>query len=142
MGAALSPEQAHAIAAGAETLALRVKQSSENALALAQFWEGHKAIGKVLYPGLKSHPQYEIAQEFFLGASWLLSFELLNVSRMTEVVNALELPIKATSLGDTRTLIIPVAPTIFLKPARKRVRQWGFPIVCFGCQQVSRISTT
>ena len=115
MGAALSSEQAHSIAVGAETLALRVKQSSDNALQLAQFLEGHAAVGKVFYPGLKSHPQYEIAQALFKGASWLLSFELRNAERMIDVVNALELPIKATGLGDTRTLIIPVAPTIFFE---------------------------
>ena len=115
MGGSLASEQAQTIALGMEPLALRVKQSSDNALALAQFLEGHKAIGKVFYPGLKSHPQYDIAQALFKGASWLLSFELLDAQRMIDVVNALELPIKATGLADTRTLIIPVAPTIFFE---------------------------
>jgi O-acetylhomoserine (thiol)-lyase len=69
----------------------------------------------VFYPGLKSHPQYEIAQALFKGASWLLSFELRRADRMIDVVNALQLPVKATGLGDTRTLIIPVAPTIFFE---------------------------
>ncbi|KMY85468.1 O-acetylhomoserine sulfhydrylase [Candidatus Paraburkholderia calva] len=125
MGAALSSEQAHSIAMGAETLVLRVKQSSDNALALARFLEGHEAIGKVFYPGLKSHPQYEIAQALFKGASWLLSFELLNAERMIDVVNALKLPIKATGLADTRTLIIPVAPTIFFEAGADTRRAMG-----------------
>ncbi len=125
MGAALSSEQAHAIALGAETLALRVQQSSDNALALAQFLEGHKAIGKVFYPGLKSHPQYDLAQKLFGGASWLLSFELLNPRRMIDFVNALELPIAATGLGDTRTLIIPVAPTIFFEAGPETRKAMG-----------------
>ena len=125
MGATLSSEQAHTIAVGAETLALRVKQSSENAFALAQFLEGHSAVDKVLYPGLKSHPQYEIAQALFKGASWLLSFELLNAARMIEVVNALKLPIKATGLADTRTLIIPVAPTIFYEAGAETRKAMG-----------------
>ena len=125
MGAALSSEQAHSIAIGAETLALRVQQSSANALALAQFLEGHDAIGKVFYPGLKNHPQYEIAQSLFRGASWLLSFELLNTERMIDVVNALKLPIKATGLGDTRTLIIPVAPTIFFEAGAETRKAMG-----------------
>jgi O-acetylhomoserine (thiol)-lyase len=125
MGASLSSEQAHSIAVGAETLALRVKQSSDNALALAQFLEGHKAIGKVFYPGLRSHPQYEIAQALFKGASWLLSFELLKAERMIEVVNALKLPIKATGLADTRTLIIPVAPTIFFEAGPETRKAMG-----------------
>ncbi len=125
MGASLSSEQAHSIAMGAETLALRVKQCSDNALALAQFLEGHEAIGAVFYPGLKSHPQYEIAQTLFKGASWLLSFELRNPERMIEVVNALQLPIKATGLGDTRTLIIPVAPTIFFEAGAETRKAMG-----------------
>ncbi|MDR5757240.1 cystathionine gamma-synthase family protein [Caballeronia sp. LZ035] len=113
MGGSLSSEQAHSIAMGAETLALRVARCSDNALALARFLEGHEAIGRVFYPGLESHPQYAIAQKLFKGASWLLSFELRRADRMIDFVNALKLPIKATGLGDTRTLIIPVAPTIF-----------------------------
>ena len=125
MGATLSSEQAHTIATGMETLALRVKQSSANALALARFLEGHEAVGKVWYPGLESHPQYGIAQALFKGASWLLSFELLNVERMVDVVNALELPIKATGLGDTRTLIIPVAPTIFFEAGPETRKAMG-----------------
>jgi O-acetylhomoserine (thiol)-lyase len=125
MGASLSSEQAHSIAMGAETLALRVKQSSDNALALAHFLEEHKAVGRVFYPGLKSHPQYDIAQALFKGASWLLSFELRDAQRMVEVVNALKLPIKATGLGDTRTLIIPVAPTIFFEAGPETRKAMG-----------------
>ena len=125
MGASLSSEQAHSIAMGAETLALRVKQSSDNALALARFLEGHAAIGKVFYPGLESHPQHGVAQALFKGASWLLSFELRDAARMAEVVNALRLPIKATGLGDTRTLIIPVAPTIFFEAGAETRKAMG-----------------
>ena len=125
MGASLSSEQAHSIAMGAETLALRVKQSSDNALALARFLEGHEAIGKVFYPGLESHPQHGVAQALFKGASWLLSFELRDAARMAEVVNALRLPIKATGLADTRTLIIPVAPTIFFEAGAETRKAMG-----------------
>jgi O-acetylhomoserine (thiol)-lyase len=125
MGASLSSEQAHQIALGAETLALRVQKSSDNALALAKFLEGHAAIGRVFYPGLESHPQYEIARRLFKGASWLLSFELRNAERMIDVVNALQLPIKATGLGDTRTLIIPVAPTIFYEAGEQTRKAMG-----------------
>ncbi|KIG11310.1 cystathionine gamma-synthase family protein [Caballeronia concitans] len=115
MGAALSSEQAHQIALGAETLALRVGKCSDNALALARFLERHDAIGNVFYPGLESHPQHGIAKSLFKSGSWLLSFELRNPEKMVDVINALKLPVKATGLGDTRTLIIPVAPTIFFE---------------------------
>ncbi|WP_277184569.1 cystathionine gamma-synthase family protein [Caballeronia sp. BR00000012568055] len=125
MGGALSSEQAHSIAMGAETLALRVQKSSDNALALARFLEKHEAVGRVFYPGLESHPQYAIAQRLFKGASWLLAFELRNADRMIDVVNALQLPIKATGLGDTRTLIIPVAPTIFFEAGAETRKAMG-----------------
>ena len=113
MGASLSSEHAHQISLGAETLALRVERSSATALALAHFLEGHPAIARVFYPMLASHPQHAIAKTHFSAGSWLLSFELRDASDCFAFINRLQLPIKATGLGDTRTLIIPVAPTIF-----------------------------
>lgn len=113
MGGTLSSEQAHRISVGAETLALRVRQSSATALALAHWLEAHPKVAAVHYPFLATHPQHERARAWFGAGSWLLSFELRDPSTLVEVINRLELPIKATGLGDTRTLIIPVAPTIF-----------------------------
>ena len=115
LGGTLSAEQAFQISTGSETLPLRADRCSATALALAQWLEGHPAVQAVHYPGLPSHPQHAIATKLFRGASWLFSFELRDPSRMIEVVNRLRLPIKATGLGDTRTLIIPVAPTIFFE---------------------------
>ena len=113
MGGALSSQHAHLISTGAETLSLRVAQTSATALALAEFLETQPAISRVLYPMLASHPQHTLAVKHFKAGSWLLSFELRDASRCLEFVNRLQLPIKATGLGDNRTLIIPVAPTIF-----------------------------
>ena len=113
MGASLSSEHAHQISLGAETLALRVERSSATALTLAHYLEGHPAIARVFYPMLPSHPQHAIAKTHFSAGSWLLSFELRDASDCFAFINRLQLPIKATGLGDTRTLIIPVAPTIF-----------------------------
>jgi O-acetylhomoserine (thiol)-lyase len=113
MGAALSAEHAHQIAMGAETLELRVQRSSGTALRLAAFLEAHPAVERVHYPGLASHPQHAQVRRWFRGGSWLMSFELRDPARTLDVVNRLRLPIKATGLGDTRSLVIPVAPTIF-----------------------------
>lgn len=113
MGGSLSSEQAHQISVGSETLTLRLAQTSATALALSVFLEAHPAVAKVHYPGLESHPQHAIATRLFRAASWLMAFELRDETRCLEVVNRLRIPIKATGLGDTRTLIIPVAPTIF-----------------------------
>ena len=113
MGGALSSEHAHQIALGSETLNLRVRHSSATAQGLAEWLSAHPAIGKVHYPGLAEHPQHDVAKRLFGAASWLMAFELRDPARLNTVINALKLPIKATGLGDTRTLIIPVASTIF-----------------------------
>lgn len=113
MGGALSSQAAHQIALGAETLALRMERSSATALALAQWLEQHPAIARVHYPMLPSHPQYAIARKYLKAGSWLLSFELRDPQQCLPVCNRLQVPIKATGLADTRTLIIPVAHTIF-----------------------------
>jgi O-acetylhomoserine (thiol)-lyase len=113
MGAALSSEHAHSISVGSETVALRVGQSSATALQLAKFLERHPAVVRVHYPMLESHPQHRLALKHFAAGSWLLSFELRDTAGCLDFVNRLQIPVKATGMGDTRTLIIPVAPTIF-----------------------------
>ena len=113
MGGTLAPEQAHRISLGAETLALRVAQTSATALALARFLEAHAAVARVHYPMLESHPQHALALKLFTAGSWLLAFELRDSTRMPAVLDRLQLAIKATGLGDNRTLVIPVAPTIY-----------------------------
>jgi O-acetylhomoserine (thiol)-lyase len=113
MGGTLAPEQAHRIAVGAETMALRVARSSESALALARFLEAHPAVAQVRYAMLESHPQHHIAKTLFGAGSWLLAFELKDSSRMLDVLDNLQIAVRATGLGDTRTLVLPMAPTIF-----------------------------
>ncbi|MFC5523485.1 cystathionine gamma-synthase family protein [Polaromonas jejuensis] len=113
MGGSLSSQHAHLIGAGAETLVLRLAQTSATAMALARFLEGHPAVARVHYPMLQSHPQHALAQKHFKAGSWLMAFELRNADACLEVLNRLKLPVKATGMGDSRTLVIPVAHTIF-----------------------------
>ena len=113
MGAALSSQHAHLISVGAETLALRLAQTSATALALAQFLEAHPAIAKVHYPMLPSHPQHAQAKKLFKAGSWLMAFELRDADNCLAMVNRLQIPVKGTGLADTRSLVIPVAHTIF-----------------------------
>lgn len=125
MGASLSPEQAHRISLGAETLALRVAQTSATALTLARFLQAHPAVGAVHYPMLESHPKHALAQRHFKAGSWLLAFELREGIDMLAALNRLRLPIKATGLGDNRTLVIPVAPTIYWEAGPKVRAEMG-----------------
>ncbi len=128
MGGTLSSEQAHQVAIGAETLTLRMRQAGATAQALAGFLERHPAVASVRYPGLPSHPQHAVAQRLFRGGfSWLMSFELRDAADMVPVLNRLRLPIKATGLADTRTLVIPVAPTIFFEAGPEGRARLGVP---------------
>lgn len=125
MGGTMSSDAAHRIAVGAETLRLRVEKTSETALALATFLESHPAVACVHYPMLPSHAQHARAKALFAAGSWLLSFELRDASDCVALLDRLQLPIKATGLGDTRTLILPVAPTIFWEAGAQRRVELG-----------------
>lgn len=113
MGATLSSEHGHRIAAGAETLFLRMERACSNAMAIATWLESQPLVAKVHYPGLASHAQHERSTKLFKGFGALLSFETVEGIDPFEVLNALELVIKSSHLGDNRTLAIPVARTIF-----------------------------
>lgn len=124
-GAALGPEAAHHIAVGAETLALRMERTSANALALAQMLEADDRVAAVHYPGLASHPQNGIAKELFRAGGSLMSFELREDIDCFDYLNRLQLGIPASNLGDTRTLVIPVAHTIFFEMGPERRASMG-----------------
>jgi O-acetylhomoserine (thiol)-lyase len=124
-GASLAPEAAHHIAVGAETLALRMERTSSNALALAEMLEADERVAAVHYPGLKSHPQHGISTELFRSHGSLLSFELKDGIDCFDFLNRLKLAIPASNLGDTRTLVIPVAHTIFYEMGAERRASMG-----------------
>jgi O-acetylhomoserine (thiol)-lyase len=114
MGATLAAEPAHRIAVGAETLALRLEKACGNALALAQHLASHPLVQAVYYPGLVGHAQHERAKGLFGNRfGTLLSFEPKPHVDCFELLNALDVVILATHVGDTRTLALPVAHTIY-----------------------------
>ncbi|HTQ98784.1 MAG TPA: cystathionine gamma-synthase family protein [Candidatus Acidoferrum sp.] len=125
MGGSLGPEAAHHISVGADTLALRMDKSCDNALAIAQFCSRHPKVAKVFYPGLASHPQHARAQQLFRKAGALLSIELANGVDCFDLLNKLDLVITSSNLGDTRTLGIPVAHTIFWEMGPQRRASMG-----------------
>lgn len=125
MGACLTSETAAHLAMGAETMALRMKQSCHSALTLARFLEGHDKVEKVYYPGLESHPQHERASTLFKGYGALLSLDLKDGLDCCHFLNQLQLVIGATHLGDNRTLALPVAPTIYYEVGLAARQQAG-----------------
>jgi O-acetylhomoserine (thiol)-lyase len=124
-GASLGPEAAHHIAVGAETLALRMDRTCANALALARMLEADPRVANVYYPGLESHPQHQIVSDLFRAPGSLFSFELKDGIDCFDFLNQLKLGIPASNLGDTRTLVIPVAHTIFFEMGPERRASMG-----------------
>lgn len=111
-GPALSPFNAWVLLKGLETLELRVRQHVRNAEALAKYLEAHPKVERVLYPGLASHPQHELAMQQMAGGSTLIAIDLpggkegafrfLNALRMIDISN---------NLGDAKSLVTHPATT-------------------------------
>jgi O-succinylhomoserine sulfhydrylase len=105
-GPTMSPFNAWVFLKGLETLSLRMKAHSDNALALAQWLEQHPNVTKVNYCGLPSHPQHELArtqQRLFGG---VLSFEVAGGREQAwKVVDATRMISITANLGDTKTTI-------------------------------------
>jgi O-acetylhomoserine (thiol)-lyase len=124
-GGTLNAFDAHAIAVGAETLALRMERTCANAQALAQFLDAHRNVNEVYYPGLLSHPQHAVAESLFGAFGGLFSFELADGIDCFDFLNRLEIVVSSSNLGDTRTLAIPVAHTIFWEMGAERRAEMG-----------------
>ncbi|HHU94328.1 MAG TPA: cystathionine gamma-synthase family protein [Alcaligenaceae bacterium] len=114
MGAALASDAAHRLAVGAETLSLRMRQVCDNAMALAQYLQQQPQVVRVYYPGLASHPQHQRASDYFKQRyGGLLAVELHPDIDVFDFLNRLKVLALSTHLGDNRSLVLPVAHTIY-----------------------------
>lgn len=104
-GQVLSPFNAWLILRGIRTLGLRMTRHSSNAMTIAEFLEQHPKVVKVVYPGLKSHPNHEIAKKQMLDFGGMIGFELESVEASTKFMELLKLIKVGVSLGDTTSLI-------------------------------------
>ncbi|WP_291869265.1 O-acetylhomoserine aminocarboxypropyltransferase/cysteine synthase [Maribacter sp.] len=112
-GGALSPYNAFQIIQGLETLNVRIKQHSVNALELATWLEGREEVAWVNYPGLKSSKYYDLAKEYLpKGQSGLVTFGVKGgfeaAKKVTDATNIFSL---LANIGDTKSLIIHPAST-------------------------------
>jgi cystathionine gamma-lyase len=106
IGPSQSPFDSWLVLRGVKTLAIRMKAHQENALAVAKFLEGHKAVEKVIYPGLKSHPQHELAKKQMSGFGGMITFYLKgNLSHAKAFLKKISLFALAESLGGVESLI-------------------------------------
>jgi len=112
LGGSLDPHAAFLLHRGLKTLALRVRHQNQSALKIAEFLERHPAVASVNYPGLESHPRHERARHLFSGFGGMLSFELRGgVEAAQRLLDRVELPISAPSLGGVESLITLPATT-------------------------------
>ncbi len=111
-GPALSPFNAWVMLKGLETLELRVARQCESALSLAELLQDQDGVVRVLYPGLPSHPQHDLAQQQMTGFGTLIAFELPGgKAEAFRFLNALELIDISNNLGDAKSLITHPATT-------------------------------
>jgi cystathionine gamma-synthase/methionine-gamma-lyase len=105
-GGVLSPFAAYLILRGMETLPLRMERHEANARAVAQFLEAHPRVRKVLWPGLASHPQAELARRQMRNFSGLMSFSVKSggAALARQLADRLKLVSYAVSLGKTKSL--------------------------------------
>lgn len=122
-GAILSPFDSWLVLRGTKTLAVRMAQHNANGLALARFLEDHPKVTRVLYPGLSSHAQHELAMRQMRGFSGMLSFEVGSFENARTVVNGVKLMALAESLGGVETLIChPATMTHASVPPERRAQ--------------------
>lgn len=112
-GAAISPFNAFLILQGIETLHLRLREHTNNALAVAKFLEASPYVSWVSYPGLESHPDYEVGQKYFKkGHGALIGFGVKGGKEAgKKFINSLKLLSHLANIGDAKSLVIHPAST-------------------------------
>ena len=134
-GPSLSPFNAWLLLKGLETLALRVERQCCTAAAIAHYLEGHPKISRVLYPGLPSHPQYDLAQRQMKQGGSLVCFDVAGGKEACfRFLDALQLVDISNNLGDSKSLVTHPATTTHsrLKPEERAALQIGDELVRFS----------
>ena len=122
-GAILSPMDSWLVLRGTKTLPVRMRQHDQNGRAVAQFLVEHPKVKQVHYPGLKSHPQYDLARQQMSGFGAMLSFETGSRENANSVLEGVRLCTPGESLGGVETLIShPATMTHASVPEPERAR--------------------
>jgi cystathionine beta-lyase/cystathionine gamma-synthase len=122
-GAGLAPMDCFLVSRGIKTLAVRMKQHDANGRAVARFLDDHPRVKQVLYPGLPTHPQHDLALRQQRGFGGMISFDVVTLENARTVLNHLKVCSLAESLGGVETLIShPATMTHASVPADVRER--------------------
>jgi cystathionine beta-lyase/cystathionine gamma-synthase len=104
LGGILSPFEAFLVLRGIKTLPLRMKQHDENGRAVAAFLANHPKVQKILYPGLETHPQHELARRQQKGFGSMMTLELGSREAVNRFLRSLTIFLNAESLGGVESL--------------------------------------
>jgi len=106
IGSNMDPHQAYMVIRGLKTLGIRIDRAQENAIKVADYLDNHPKVEWVKYPGLKSHPQYELGKRQMSGPGSMISFEVKGGLKAGKVLmDNVHLALLAVSLGGVETLI-------------------------------------
>ncbi len=106
LGGIITPLSAWLLVRGLKTLAVRMQRHEENALKIAKYLQFHPKIERVWYPGLTTHPQYELGKKQMSGSGGMVSFEIKGGRQAGEkLMNIVKIFTLAVSLGDVDSLI-------------------------------------
>lgn len=124
LGCNMDPHQAYMVIRGIKTLGIRIDRSQNSAMEIAQYLENHPKVEWVRYPGLKSHPQHELAKNQMDGFGSMISFELRGGFEAGKILmDNVNVCILAVSLGGVETLIQhPASMTHSKVPAEAKLK--------------------
>ena len=122
----MSPFNAWVLLKGLETLEIRVQKHCQNAQAIAEFMSGQKGIQRILYPGLESHPQHELAKRQMDGFGSVVCVEIDGGKEAAcNFMNAFRLFDVSNNLGDTKSLTTHPATTTHQRLEEEERQQLG-----------------
>ncbi|MES0489907.1 MAG: aminotransferase class I/II-fold pyridoxal phosphate-dependent enzyme [Leptospirales bacterium] len=106
LGPITDPNTSYLIIRGLKTLSLRVERQNKTALAVARFLETHPKVEKTWYPGIESHPDYEVAKKQMTGFGGVVSFQVKgDLEVASKMIDNMKIPLIAPSLGGVESLI-------------------------------------
>lgn len=129
MGAINGPQNCYLLSRGLKTFELRMQRHNENGMMVAEFLASHPRIERVYYPGLPSHPYYEVARRTMRGFGGLVTFLVKDADwRATaDIVDAVKIPRIAPSLGGVESLIEQPLVMSYYQQTPEARQQFGIP---------------
>jgi cystathionine gamma-synthase len=133
LGGMGTPYDAYLLLRGLKTLDLRVRRQNENGQRVAEFLDGHPAVHRVYYPGLPTHPDYEVARRQMTGFGGVVSFEIDgDMDKTGRFIDLLRLPYIGPTLGGVESIVEQPAALLSLKPEERREAGIGDNLVRYA----------